>query len=202
MSAHEFLSIVRRWAVLLILSPIVAGLVGFAIVRQVPGVYESSTILQLVPAASDAPGEDLGVVQQLVHTYTEVIQTPAILEQAAAQLGLGLSAAELRDRVHATQIRDTRLIRISAEDTDPQQAAQLANTVASVFLARNSDMQAARYDATRDNLSRLIEQLRPPVESRRAQIDALRAQPADPARDAELARVQAELAQLEPGYNS
>src|SRR5262245_5348403 len=129
MSPHDLLTIARRWAVLLVLSPILAGLVGFAIVRQVPGVYESSTILQLVPAPSDTGSEDLGVIQQLVHTYTEVIQTPAILEQTASELGLDLSANDLRQRVHASQIRDTRLIRISAEDTDPNQAALLANTV-------------------------------------------------------------------------
>jgi capsular exopolysaccharide synthesis family protein len=47
-----------------------------------------------------------------------------------------------------------------------------------------------------------VETLRGPVDARRAQIEALRAQPVDPGRDAELARLQRELGQLETGYNA
>jgi capsular exopolysaccharide synthesis family protein len=202
MTKHDVLGIARRWLLLLVLSPILAGFIGYSVVRQVPPVYEAATLLELVPGGAGSGGEDLGVVQQLTHTYIEVIQTTNVLEQAADQVGLGLSASALRQRVHASQVRDTRLIRIAAEDTDPQQAATLANAVARVFLTKNATTQSMRFASSRDSLARLVDELRGGLEAHRAQMDQLRAQPADVFRDAELARLQGELTQLETSYNA
>jgi capsular polysaccharide biosynthesis protein len=122
---------------MLLLGPILAGLVGAFVVRQVPPVYQASVTLLVQPGDATSSGaQDLQGAQNLADTFAQAMLTRPVLLEAAGQVGLGnLSARELAARVTARGVTGTQLLRVSAEDTDPAQAAQLANAVVQVFLA-------------------------------------------------------------------
>src|SRR5947209_5291938 len=132
MTGHTALRFIRRWLPLLLLGPLLGGLAGFAVVRQVPSVYQATvTLLVGQGSASSSQGSDqLRSAEQLAQTYAEAVRTRPVLVEAANQVGLSATFKELMDRVHANRVPNTQLMRISAENTNPDLAANLANTVA------------------------------------------------------------------------
>lgn len=199
MGIHPPLRFVRRWLPRLLVGPLLGGLVGYAVIRQVPPVYEATVTLlvgQGIITNSSGTDQLLGA-EQLAQTYAEAVRTRPVLTEAANQLGLPLSLRDLLDRVHARRVANTQLLRISAENTDPSVAAALANTVAQVFVSKNQEVQAARFASSRDGLGQLVDRLQSDITAKAHQLDELRAQPAAPGRDSHIALQQTQLSQLE-----
>jgi len=194
----------RRWLPLLLLGPLVGGLAGHLVVRQVPPVYEATvTLLVGQGITSTNPGSDeLNGAGQLAQTYAEAVRTRPVLAEAAAQQGLSLSIRELQERVQARRVPNTQLMRISAQSTYSSEAAALANAVASVFVAKNLEVQASRFASSRESLGRLVDSLQSDMDARAREIDVLRAQPPSPDRDTELSRLQSELTQLQATHSA
>ena len=202
--SHPGLRFLRRWWLLLLLGPILSGLVGWLVVRQMPRVYQADVTLLVQPGDATSLGaQDLQGTQNLADTFAQAMLTRPVLTEAATQVGLGnLSARELSQRVQARGVTGTQLLRVSAEDTDPAQAAQLANAVVQVFLTKNDDIQAQRFASSRENLVRLIDQLQHDIDARSQQINDLGAQPPSPERDAQLVQRQADLTQLQVTHDN
>ncbi|MDQ6672252.1 MAG: polysaccharide biosynthesis tyrosine autokinase [Chloroflexota bacterium] len=192
------LSFVRRWWLLLLLAPILAGVVGYEVVRRIPSVYEATlTILVQTPATTSAGSADVQSAQALADTLAEQLRTRPILSHAAAQLGVtGLTGRDLEPLVQTRRLANTALVRLSIQNTDPTLAAQIANTVAGVLINTNSELEAARYASARDNLGQMINQLQSDADARNRELSDLRDQPASPERDARIAQLQDELARL------
>ncbi len=203
MTSQMVLPFVRRWLPLLIALPILAGVAAYIVLRQLPSMYEATTTLMVQPAQAGAAvgAEEMVAAQDLAQTYAEAIHTRGVLSAAAARVGLGdVPEAELEARISARRVSNTQLVRISADDRDPAQAAALANAVAQVFLAQNADLQSARFATSTDNLSNLVDQLRGNMDGLANQVAGLNAQPGSPDRDAQLAQAQANLAQAQASY--
>jgi len=170
-------------------------------VQQVPPVYEAEATLQVSPSTPDGSNRPQDAVQ-LVQTYVEAIRVRPVLEAAAAQAGVTISPGELAKRVSARTVRDTELLRILVDDSDPQTAARLANAVADVFIAKNREAKASQFASSRDNLSRLVDSLRSDLDARTKQLETLKAEPESQARDTDIARLQAEVVQLQNTYGA
>ena len=199
MAALTALRFVRRWFLLLLIGPLLGGLAGYAVIRQVPPMFEATvTLLVGQGMVTNSSGTDqlLGAAQ-LAQTYAEAVRTRPVLTEAANQLNLPLSMRDLLDRVHARRVANTQLLRISAEQTDPSVAAALANTVAQVFVSKNQQVQTARFASSRDGLGQLVDGLQNDLASKAHQLDELRAQSASPERDSDITLLQTQLSQLE-----
>ena len=199
MAALTALRFVRRWFLLLLIGPLLGGLAGYAVIRQVPPMFEATvTLLVGQGMVTNSSGTDqlLGA-DQLAQTYAEAVRTRPVLTEAANQLNLPLSMRDLLDRVHARRVANTQLLRISVEHTDPSLAAALANTVAQVFVSKNQEVQTARFASSRDGLGQLVDGLQNDIVARAHQLDELRAQPASPERDSDITLLQTQQSQLE-----
>lgn len=99
---------------------------------------------------------------QLARTYAELLGTATLQRQVAARLP-GVSADELQAKVSVEVVPATRLLQISALDTDPKRARSLANTYATVFVDSQqrslSESNRARLDRLNDRIGRLAEEL-------------------------------------------
>ena len=202
MSTAQVSALLRRWFPALVLGPLLGGLTCYLIVRNAPLVYEAQTTLMIGRASVDGEtrAEDLAGAGQLAHTYAEVVRTRPVIQEAAGRLGLTEPVGAIQQRVAARPVPQTQLIRITAEDTDPVAAAQLANTVAEVFVARTLQAQSSRFASSRENLAALVSSLRSDIDTRTRRIDQLRTQPSSAAGDSELARLQSEVAQLQAAF--
>lgn len=65
-----------------------------------------------------------------ITTYPELVKTEAVLRPVIKDLGLDMTTTDLADVVTATNPTNTFMVDISAEVGDPQQAADIANSVA------------------------------------------------------------------------
>lgn len=65
-----------------------------------------------------------------IKTYPELVKTEAVLQPVIKDLGLDMTTTDLAGVVTATNPTNTFMVDISAEVGDPQQAADIANSVA------------------------------------------------------------------------
>lgn len=76
---------------------------------------------------------DLMVNQKLVTTYSEIIKSKMIEEQVIKNLKLDLEYEQMKNMVEVNTVKETEIIHISVNDTDPQRAMKIANETADVF---------------------------------------------------------------------
>lgn len=96
--------------------------------------YTSTTRIYVVSRSSDSSltNQDLQAGSYLVNDYKEVITSNEVLSSVISQENLSLSTSELSGMISVSIPTDTRVISISAEDTDAQEAADIANTIREV----------------------------------------------------------------------
>ena len=98
-------------------------------------ISQAQVFVSTPMAASDAGALLSGssFSQQRVKSYAEIINSSLILDPVIQALGLQVTAKELSEYVSASAPADTVLLNISAQDSNPQRAADIANAVALQF---------------------------------------------------------------------
>jgi len=203
LTIHDISVLARRWLWLLVLVPLAAAALSYKVSSGLPKVYESTERLLIVPGETSGGSASYDAVlsaERLTHTYSEIVKSRRVVGAAAAAAGLDLSYDSALALVSVVPLRDTQILQVSARAGDPQVAARFANELAAAFMQQVETTRASRFAVSKDSLSKQVDQLSADVTQRTRQADELRAQPASGARDTELARVQFELAQLQPAY--
>ncbi|HFI0183461.1 TPA: YveK family protein [Streptococcus suis] len=92
--------------------------------------YDSTTRLYVVNQSSDNGAvittQDLQAGSFLVKDYKEIILSQDVLKNVTTTLGL---TGGIKDKITVTIPADTRILSISVRDSDPNQAASIANTL-------------------------------------------------------------------------
>ncbi|MFI8687636.1 YveK family protein [Rossellomorea sp. NPDC077527] len=112
---------------------IVSGGISFFLLTP---IYQSSTQLLVNQSKSDQPAYNIGEIQtnlQLINTYNVIMKSPAILEKVISDLDLKMTSSELNEKLTVASEKDSQVINLSVQDTDPYQAAEIANKTAEVF---------------------------------------------------------------------
>ncbi len=95
--------------------------------------YSSTTRIYVVSKTTDSiTSQDLQAGSYLVNDYKEVITSNEVLSSVIDQEKLSISTSELSNMITVEVPTDTRVISISVEDTDAQEAADIANTIREV----------------------------------------------------------------------
>jgi capsular exopolysaccharide synthesis family protein len=203
LTASSVFPFARRWLWLLALAPALAALASLLVSLRLPPVYEGTAKLLVTPAQSPggvASYNDVLTAERLTRTYAEVLKTRPVVEAAVRQVGLDLPYEQALARLEVKPLRETQLVQVSARAPEPGQAAQLANTLAAVFIQQTQATQSGRFAASRESLARQVEGLAAELAERARQIDHLRAAESSASRDGQLARLQGELAQLQQSH--
>jgi non-specific protein-tyrosine kinase len=139
-----------------------------------PGFRAVSTIL--ISEASGAKGVDLASLQvseRLARTYVQLLQSEAILSEVVDRLKCPFDAQMLSWMLQVELVKDTQLIRLSVDDTDPVRAAALCNLIPEVFIAYNNSTQSSRFVESKKSLSKEIAALDKQIEQMESQIATL-----------------------------
>lgn len=92
--------------------------------------YDSTTRLYVVNQSGDngavITNQDLQAGSFLVKDYKEIILSQDVLKNATTTLGI---TEDIKDKITVTIPTDTRILSISVRDSDPNQAATIANTL-------------------------------------------------------------------------
>ncbi len=71
----------------------------------------------------------------------------------ATTLSLALSPAQLERMITVEPVRDTQLIELKANDTDPVRATRILNTLVTEFVRENTILQGQRFLASKESLN-------------------------------------------------
>jgi capsular polysaccharide biosynthesis protein/Mrp family chromosome partitioning ATPase len=123
-----YLAVARRWWWTLIVSAWIAGLTGYLVASAIPPTYESQVKVLVGPL--NAPTDVLRSSGLLVQTYAQYVTTREVLASTIQELGLSLTPDDFAAATRATANDVTRILTIRVEASDPQQATDLANTLA------------------------------------------------------------------------
>lgn len=122
----------RKHIVLLILTTIIGGGLGFAISRFVlTPTYTSTSMIYVMSKETTLTSlADLQIGSQLTQDYKVLVTSRTVMEDVIQKLGLKYDYATLRKKVTLDNPTNTRILNISVLDTDPKMAKQLTDAVA------------------------------------------------------------------------
>ncbi|MBE0410941.1 MAG: polysaccharide biosynthesis tyrosine autokinase [Anaerolineales bacterium] len=198
---QRYISLLWRWAWLLGLATVLAALTAFVVASRTTPTYQASALVQIIEAPSTKT-VDMSVLQtseRLARTYVETMTTRPVLERVIENLGLVMNTSSLRDAINAQPLRDTQLIRVQVEHTDPVLAALIANALVTEFAEQNREEQAIRFAASKLNLENQLVQLEVQMDETRAALQELGFSGEE---RAERDRLEASLAQQSQTYAS
>ena len=126
----------RRWLVLLVVLLCAGSSTAFALTRTPE--YESTATIAVTPDADEQQTpipED--ALSALLGTYAQTAQSGSNVEAAEEELGGPIST----DAITTSTEAGTGILRISARDPDPEEAAEVTGAVATAFQDSISDNQ-------------------------------------------------------------
>lgn len=111
--------------------------------------------------------------ERIAQTYGQLLRKRPVLQAVITNLKLNTDTEHLADRVKIAVARDTQLIELTAEDTNPQLAADIANEIAKVFSQQNRDLQLSQYISTKQNLQKELDKTQADIEDTQAKLDGM-----------------------------
>lgn len=168
---RHYIGLVWRWVWLLILATILAGVSAYFVSKRMTPVYQASTTLLINEAPSTKTTDYSSILtsERLAQTYSEMLTKSPVLESVITNLGLILEVKDLQKMITVEMVRDTQLINIVVEDTNPVRATDIANELFEVFADLTSSLQATRYASSKENLetqlARIDEQIQTTVDA-------------------------------------
>lgn len=194
---RHYLVLLRRWLWLVFACALLAAGIAFIASSRTTPVYRASATLLVHQAPSSGTSDYTALLtsERLARTYTQMLTGRAVMEAVINQLGLNTSPGGLASRVKVSLVRDTQLIHLSVEDTDPLRAADTANAIAQVFIAQNQELQQDRYSDSLASMRQQIDELSTLIEESQIGLDSLNAESdGNPQGKTEIARLETILA--------
>jgi polysaccharide biosynthesis transport protein len=169
MELRYYLTLLRRWAWLLVLSVVLGAGAALVFSRMQSPVYEAVTWVMIVrpQETSVTAGSSLSD-QQLADTYVALLTRRPVLEAASREVGTEVT----EDQVRAQLVRGTRMLEVAVEAEDPEQAATIANTLVRVLVEENEALQATEFASTEAALEAQIAQVQERMDALQASIEA------------------------------
>jgi len=100
----------------------------------------------------------------MASTYAEMLVDRPVLQGVIDKLGLRTTSDALKPASSVEIVRNTQLILVKVQDTNPIQAADIANALAVVFTERIRELQSQRYASTQQGLSQQVQEMEKQIE--------------------------------------
>ena len=135
---REYFSIIKKrfWiiAIITVVAMVVSGVISFFMLSP---VYEAKSTLIVNTEKNEETqmitGDQFTVTQKLAVTYGEIIKSRAVLESVISNLKLDSEYEDLVEKITVSPVKDTQIISISVQDTNPKKARDIANEIPKVF---------------------------------------------------------------------
>jgi capsular polysaccharide biosynthesis protein len=131
----------RKW--IIVATTIIATVISILVTMfAITPMYEANTTMMVNSSKSSSIGDlasgfDLGSInlsQKLVVTYSEIVKSRIVLEAVINRLDLDMTYNGLLTSLTSSPVGSTEILKISVKDTDPVEAAEIANTISDVFI--------------------------------------------------------------------
>jgi len=186
MELRQYFAIFVRWLWLIILGTVLAAATAYIVSATMSPVYKATTTLFISQAANPSSPTALDYSsilgsERLARTYGELIKKRPVLQEVIDSLNLRdekgnpLSLETLAASIDVRLVRDTQLVEVAVEHTDPALAAAIANRVTAVFIRQNEAMQLARFADSKQSLEKQLASLDQDIKDTQKALDAARA---------------------------
>ncbi len=196
----RYIAILWQWAWLLAAMTILAALTAYIISKRTTPVYQASTTLLIneAPSTKSTDYNSILTSERLAITYAKMITKLPILQAAIDQLKLeDVTPEELAKTVKVELVQNTQLIVINVENTSPQLAADIANTLFQLFNSQIQALQASRFAASKQNLEAQLARIDEQIQQTSAELEKIKASGTS---TAEQDRLETALAQYRQTY--
>lgn len=151
---HEFFRVLRRrWMLLVAVVGIVVGLVvGWSMAQTPKYLSYADVLIEPSVDASTASGS-VEVSPEEVATQVQVVTSVPVADIVQNELGL-TERPSLADWVIVEPQGNSRILRITAVDSDAEEAAEIANLVSRAYLSYRQEDSVRRYEQASQRLSR------------------------------------------------
>lgn len=206
MEVKKYIALIWHWSWIIFLGSMLAGAITYLINANTTPIYRSTTRLMIDQAPSSSSGTsyaDVLTIEKISQTYVALITTSPILEETIAQLELPYSVVNLRQLINASAPVDTQIINITVEDTSPERAKLIADTLAQNFIAYNDRTQSARYADPINILNIEREAVGDQIEEMQTLINDLTAlENRTPEQESRLSRLETQIKELQLNYTN
>lgn len=144
--------LIRNWWIL-VLGVTGGVLISWLTSSSAPPTYAATTKVFVQGGQNPGvpSGTDISTGRQLAELYADLIKTRPVAEEVVTELSLPYSPETLVGKIDVRSPRS--LIEITARDTSPQSSAEIANTVARVFIRQYRDQQVTQIAQFQSALS-------------------------------------------------
>lgn len=134
-------TIVRRcWIWMLIAFVVVAALTFAVLTSQHVSEYQStSSIFVLRETDTQTSSADITVATNLINDCIEVVKSDSVLNLVIEDQNLALTTAQLRKMITTTNETGTRVLYITVTANDPEEAANITNSISSELCSYFND---------------------------------------------------------------
>ncbi|MBV7505580.1 capsular biosynthesis protein [Bacillus sp. sid0103] len=145
LSLREGFKVFRKWLWLIISltlgAAITAAVISFFFLKP---VYQNSSQF-LVNQKNPAPGQvfsenDIRTNVELINTYKAIILSPRILDRVDEELNLKIPSNTLAKKIEISSAESSQVVTVLVTDNDPKLAANIANTIVSIFQLEIPDL--------------------------------------------------------------
>lgn len=161
MELQQYLNIIRHyWRSALAIVFACIALAAVTTILQSP-TYTATASVYLIVESGDSAGElsqGATYAERQVQSFISVAGTGVVLEPVIDRLGLDLTPTELAENLTVTSPTETSIVEITAQDDDPQDAANLANAVAASLMDAVVELAPASSDGTPLVSARIIDE--------------------------------------------
>ncbi len=157
MDIRQYVLLLKRWLWLILIVTILGVAAGFILSKfQTPVYHAQTTILVLKNPQNNQPDNlfNDGNGTSVTQTLSKMILTQPVIQTTSQRIG-GYSINI--NNIDVQQVPNADLIQVGVNDTNPQRAADIANTMVTVFDEQNKSVQTSRYTAEEDSLQAQIQ---------------------------------------------
>lgn len=127
----------RLWLLIaaVVIGAVIAGAYTYYLI---PNRYTAVSRMYMISASSSSVVDlsDLNIGASLSNDYVELMKSRPIIEDVINELGLDYSYEQVLGMIGLNIVSNTRIIKISATSTDPEEAMNIANQMARIAKIR------------------------------------------------------------------
>jgi len=144
LNVRHYGRLLKRWAWLPVLCAAVAAGSAYFASLQLPSTYEAHVSVLVRPAQPLGVQQGVAVLtaDQVTRTYAQLMTEPPILKQVAQDTGVSKSPETLAQQIKITPQTDTTILDVAVQDSNPQLARDIANTLVNDFIANVKKIDA------------------------------------------------------------
>ncbi len=166
MELRRYWSVIWKWLWLIAVGVVMAGVVAYIYSSRMQPMYRATATVVVQDTTNPIPGYEYS--QPAVVAHAEMIRKESVMEAVVTVLNLPYSAGQVRGKVGTHTSANSPLIRVSADDSDPAVAQEIANTTVAVYIMQERERTQAAAQA-------FLAQVQTEINDTNSQIEALQA---------------------------